>query len=136
MSPAAESAESQWLAQLAAMREAIAGLKLEQPNGSVQEYGHDLLVDDDDLTGDSGKDAIWDIFSEEEDYVYSSDLLDEDDENLPGEGTFGDKHGLDWLRSKCVAFTSRKSGLDASELHEQLLALLESDMRGMLILMV
>lgn len=136
MSPAAESAESQWLTQLAAMREAIAGLKLDQPNGSVQEYGHDLLVEDDDLTGDSGNDDIWDVFSEDEGYEYSSDSLDGEDEALPEEETFGGKHGQDWLRSKCVAFTSEKSGLDASELHEQLLGLLASDMRGMLMLMV
>lgn len=136
MSPAAESAESQWLTQLAAMREAIAGLKLDQPNGSVQEYGHDLLVEDDDLSGDSGNDDIWDVFSEDEGYEYSSDSLDGEDEALPEEETFGGKHGQDWLRSKCVAFTSEKSGLDASELHEQLLGLLASDMRGMLMLMV
>jgi antiviral helicase SLH1 len=136
MSPAAESTESQWLAQLAAMREAIAGLKLNQSNGNVQEYGHDLLVEDEDLTGDSGNDDIWDVFSEDEGCEYSSDLLDEEDGTLLEEETFGDKNGQDWLRNKCVAFTSGKSGFDASELHEQLLALLVSDMQGMLTLMV
>jgi len=123
MSPAAESTESQWLAQLAAMREAIAGLKLNQSNGNVQEYGHDLLVEDEDLSEDEGCE-------------YSSDLLDEEDGTLLEEETFGDKNGQDWLRNKCVAFTSGKSGFDASELHEQLLALLVSDMQGMLTLMV
>ena len=128
MSPAAGSAESQWLAQLAAMREAIAGLKLDQVNVSVQGYGHDLLVEDDDLTGDSGNDDIWDVFSDEEDHEYSSDLLEGDDE-VPSDG----KDSQDWLRSKCLAFTSGKSGLDASELQEELWALLASDVPGMLI---
>ena len=126
MSPAAESAESQWLAQLAIMREAIAEFKLDQVNDSVQEYGHDLLVEDDDLTGHSGNDDIWDVFSDEEDYEYSSDILEGDDE-VPSNGS------QDWLRSKCHAFTSGKSGLDASELQEELSALLASDVPGILV---
>ncbi len=132
MSPAADSAESHWLAQLAAMREAITKLKLDLSNGSVQEYGHNLLVEDDDLTGESGNDDIWDVFSEDERDEFSSDLLDGEDEPVPGGELDSNKRGQDWLRSKCVGFTSGKSGLDASELQEQLLALLASDMAGML----
>ena len=134
MSPVAKSAESQWLAQLATMREAITELKLDHANGAVQEYGHDLLVEDDDITGDSGNDDIWDVFSEEEDYQYSSDFLEEGDEPLQDQEITYDQYSRDWLTNKCLAFTSGKSGLDAGELQGELSALLVSDMPGMLIL--
>ena len=132
MSPAAES---QWLAQLAAMRDAIAGLKLDQSNGSMQDYGCDLLVEDDDLTGDSGNDDIWDVFSEEEDNDYCSDLLD-GEESFLDRNTSIDGYDPSWLHGKCLEFTSGKSGLDASELQQELSALLASDMRGSLISML
>lgn len=133
MSPVAKSAELQWLAQLATMREAIAELKLDRSNGAVQEYGHDLLAEDDDNV-DSGNDDIWGVFSEEEDYQYSSDLLEEEDEPLQVRETTGDKYSQNWLTSKCLGFTSGKSGLDAGELQGELSALLVSDMPGMLMM--
>ena len=126
MSPASESAESRWLAQLAAMRKAIAGLTIDQANRSVQEYGHDLLVEDDSLTSDSGNDDIWDVFSDE-DYEYNSDLLERDHQP----SSHG-KYGQHWLSSKCVAYTNGKSGLDASEVQKEVSALLASDMPGVL----
>ena len=132
MSPSTESFEATWLAQLTSMREAIAGLKLDQSNGTVQEYGHDLLFEDDDFTGDSDNDDIWDVFSDEEEFECSSGSLDPDEGLLCKGETPGDEHGQAWLQSKCLAFTSGKSGLDASELQEQLSALLASDMRGTL----
>lgn len=132
MSPSVASAHSQWLAQLAAMREAIAELKLDQASGDAQAYGHDIEVDDNDFSGSSGSDDIWDVSSEGEDVEYSSDHL---------EGTEPDRlngyveaygYGPAWLRSKCVTFASRRSGLDGEELEEQLLALLASDSKGIL----
>lgn len=130
MSLSVESAQLQWLAQLAAMREAIAELKLDQASGNGQAYGHDIAVDDDDLTSGSGIDDIWDILSEEEDGDYSSDDLEGAEQHtLSG---YGDAHGYDqiWLKTKCVALASRRSALDGGELEEQILALLASDSRG------
>jgi len=128
MSPSHETAGSQWRSQLTAMRQAIADLKLDQPNEQPQTYGQDILVDDGDLTG-SGSDDLWNVFSEEEDDEYSSDMLD-------GVADFGSEleiHGLDyrptWLKTRCLAFASRSAGLDAEELQQQLTAMLASDMK-------
>ena len=55
MSTPADTAASQWLEQLAAMRAAIAELKIPQTNGNAEEhqyYGGDLDLDDDDLDDD------------------------------------------------------------------------------------
>lgn len=127
MSPSVQSAQSQWLAQLASMRAAIEELKLNQVDSNIQSYGRDLLLDDDDLTVGSGSDDIWDILSEEED-DYSSDPLDgEEKAHSSGDS---DEHGNDWLRLKTVAFACRRSGLDPHELEEQIVALLASDSKG------
>ncbi|KAL8790764.1 MAG: hypothetical protein Q9213_000388 [Squamulea squamosa] len=128
MSPSIFSAESQWLTQVAAMREAIAGLKLHQANGSVQPYGHDLVIDDDGTSESSEKDDIWDVFSEEDVEEDSSDLAngfaevridDETSTNRPSE----------WLRNMCVDLAQRNIGLNASELQEQITMLLTSDIQ-------
>ena len=122
-------AQSQWIAQLATMRQAIAELKLDENTGTVSIYGQDLLVDD-DLTGGSGSDDIWDILSEEEDDRYSSDFLDEAEEPLNNGHIDGISRGLEWLRMRTTSLASQKSGLDAQELQGQILAMLASDSNG------
>ncbi|KAL9636349.1 MAG: hypothetical protein Q9164_002877 [Protoblastenia rupestris] len=129
MSQSFESAETEWLSQLAAMRHAIAELNPNQPNGDIKPYGHDLTIDDDELTGGSGSDDIWDISSQEDGADYSSDMLDGIDGVSPDETSEEDAYGSKWLRNKCHAFASRKSGLVEDELHEQLSAMLASDMQ-------
>ncbi|KAL9120054.1 MAG: hypothetical protein Q9187_003393 [Circinaria calcarea] len=111
------------------MRAAIAELKLNQVNGNPQSYGQDLLLDDDDLTGGSGSDDIWDILSEGTDDEYSSDQLNGEEEAHTNGDFGGLAYGTGWLRSKTVDFASRRSGLDAHELQEQIVALLASDSR-------
>ena len=55
MSPTADSAASQWLEQLAAMRAAIAELKLPQTNGDSKDLPpSDYGLDDDDLLAHEG----------------------------------------------------------------------------------
>ncbi|KAK4958626.1 putative steryl acetyl hydrolase mug81, partial [Elasticomyces elasticus] len=63
-----ETTESQWLAQLTAMRAAIAELKLPQINGTTQEYGKDIILDDDDedFSATSSGEDIWDLISDAE----------------------------------------------------------------------
>ena len=124
-----ETAQSQWLAQLAGMRQAIAELKLDQISNTAPSYGQDLLVDD-DLTGGSGSDDIWDILSEEEDDEYSSDLLDEAEDPLSNGHIDGVSRGLEWLGMRTTSLASQKSGLDAQELQGQILAMLASDSNG------
>ncbi len=131
MSPSFDAAEAQWRAQLATMRQAIAALKIDQPENQEQEYGCEILVDDNDLTKGSGSDDIWDIFSEEEEEEedYSSDCLDGVPVIAPDSESQQDGYGQSWLRGKCLAFAAKKPGLDAADLHSQLMALLLSDLK-------
>ena len=126
MSPSFADAESQWLSQLAAMRQAIADLKLGGTNGEVQAYGHDIEIDEDDLTVGSGSDDLWNVFSEDETGDYSSDMLD-GVEDLMLESYAGSvEHGLSWLKNRCVAYANQKGGLASEELQLQLSGLLAS----------
>lgn len=127
MSPSLESAEAQWLAQLRAMREAIAELKLDQQIGDVLPYGHDIPVDDDEFTGGSGSDDIWDLVSEEEGEVYSSDYIDGEEDVLPQNATDGAAYGQGWLTENCVSFARGRTGLDPDEVQQQIRSLLASD---------
>lgn len=127
MSPSLESAEAQWLTQLRAMREAIADLKLDQQNGDVRPYGQDLLVDDDDFTGGSGSDDIWDLISNEEGEIYSSDYIDGEEDSVPQIGADGASCGQGWLTEKCIAFAWGRTGLVPDEVKQQLISLLASD---------
>ena len=112
------------------MRRAIAELKLDdQSNSQDQAYGRDIVVDDDDLTGASGSDDLWNAFSDETDSSYSSDMLDGVEDDLPGLEASVHPWGHGWLRSKCLAIAGRKSELDAEPLQQQLSAMLTSDMR-------
>lgn len=130
MSPSLETAESQWLSQLTAMRQAIAELKLDdQSNNKDQAYGRDIAGDDDDLTGTSGSDDLWNAFSDETDSSYSSDMLDGIEDASPGLDASEHPWGHGWLRSKCLGIADRKFGLDAEALQQQLSAMLASDMR-------
>ena len=130
MSPSLEKAESQWLSQLTAMRQAIAELKLDdQSNNQDQAYGRDIVVDDDDLTGTSGSDDLWNAFSDETDSSYSSDMLNGIEDASPGLEASQHPWGHEWLRSKCLGIACKKSGLDAEALQQQLSAMLASDMK-------
>ena len=130
MLPSLETAESQWLSQLTAMRQAIAELKLDdQSNGQDQAYGHDIVVDDDDLTGTSGSDDLWNAFSDETDSSYSSDMLDGFEDSSPGLDASNRPWGHRWLESKCSSIAGRKIELDAGALQQQLSAMLASDMK-------
>ena len=131
MSPSVlETAESQWLAQLTSMREALAELKLPSTNNTapVVQYGQDILLDDDDdfaLSTDS--DDVWDAALGD---INAADahLLDgpwESPSKVHDQG-----HGQDWLRSKCDDFALRHPGVAATDLQEQIVAVLSSDDDG------
>lgn len=127
MSPLLDSMESEWRAQLRSMRETIAELKLDQKIGQGQGYGHDIDVDDDDITGRSGSDDLWDVWSDDEETGESSDVV----ESL-GEELKVPKLGYDqaWLQSRCISLADGRSGLNATQLNEQISTLLASDMQG------
>jgi antiviral helicase SLH1 len=125
MSPATlGSVEAQWQTQFAAMRAALADLKLPpSENGDTVAYGSDISFNDDDefTSGNSGDD-VWDFISDSEGALYSSDL---NEDIVPEEPTQG--YGPQWLKSQCIGFAAKKKGLSAEDLQEQIVALLASD---------
>jgi antiviral helicase SLH1 len=130
MSPAAlDDAEAQWQMQLAAMRAALADLKLPSKpvNGETSTYGSEFNFDEDDefTSGNSGDD-VWDFISDSEEDVYSSDPSED---LIPGAGatTNNGGYGPQWLSSKCIGFAAKKQGLSGEDLQEQIMALLASD---------
>ena len=132
MSSSLANAESEWLAHYASLRQTLAELKTEQPTGQINGYGHDIVLDDADLTGGSGSDDLWNLFSDdEEDEEYSSGMLDSAPDSPNEKPKLAFSYGQEWLRSKCIALASSKSGIDAEELQQQLTAMLASDMRGL-----
>ena len=114
--------ESQWLAQLAAMRAALADINLpSQQNGhnaASKQYGLDILANDEDLSSASGDSDLWDYISDEPD----DDGEDREDGYDIGDTGGGVVYGAEWLRGKCEEFAERKAGLGAGELEEQILA--------------
>lgn len=126
MSPVVESAQGRWLAQIAAMREAVAGLDL-KPESDAKPYGWDLgLTDEDFKVADA--DDIWDVYGES-DFEESSDSQEvPDHESYQGSAAI---YGKEWLRSKCTELAGRtSSGLNSDVLCNQILALLESNGQG------
>jgi len=115
-------AEEQWKAQLAAMKAAIADLKLPpQFTNEQKSFGFDVpYVEDDDFTSGNSGDDIWDVFSDAE--TQDSSDANDDETGSPMTG-----YGLQWLKSRCIGFAARKQGLSAEDLEEQIMALLASD---------
>ncbi|RDW63887.1 putative ATP-dependent DNA helicase MER3 [Coleophoma crateriformis] len=128
MSPSAlDSAEAQWQTQLAAMRAALAELKLPPTatNGKSTSYGADIVFDEDeDFTSGNSGDDVWDFISESEEDLYSSD---QDEDFHAATDANSDGYGPAWLKSKCIGFAARKQGLAGEDLQEQIMALLASD---------
>lgn len=120
--------ESQWLAQLAAMRQAVVEIKLDQQDGQVKRYGHNIVVDDEDLS-DENLDEIWDMSSDTED-DYSSDNSKNLECTMNQNNQEKFKNALGWLKSQCDLLTNRRHRLDAGRLQDQLYTLLISDMKG------
>ena len=112
------------------MQEAIALLRIDDENHDSSGYGPDIVIDDEDFTGGSGSEDIWDIISEEED-DYSSDYLE--NSNHPDDALREPGFNRNWLSQKAFGFASRKSGLNATELEQQIVALLASDSHGICI---
>lgn len=130
MSPKAlDAAEAQWQTQLAAMRAALADLKLpaKSVNRDTSTYESEFNFDEDDeFTSSNSGDDVWDFISESEEELHSSDpnddvILDVDeDANVGG-------YGQQWLARKCIGFAAKKQGLSGEDLQEQIMALLASD---------
>lgn len=124
------AAESQWLAQVAAMKAAIAELNLPQPhqatNGNGTASGEDDGEDDDfDLSSTSGgAQDVWDFISDselDELGLDSGDLMDGTD-GFPQEPPYGPQ----WFTTKCIEVAAHRDGLPAVTLQEQIQEALRS----------
>lgn len=124
---------AQWLAQMKAMRDAIADLKLPQLQAGQVPYGQDILVEDESSTLASSGDDLWDLIESDEDEAasYSSDDL-RTHQQAPAHVDLngGTTYNTEWLEQICVITASRAGGLDANDLQEQIRALLVSDLQG------
>ncbi|KAJ5798560.1 uncharacterized protein N7503_007856 [Penicillium pulvis] len=113
------STQSQWLSQLAAMRQAIADLKLpkELPHDTTG-YGSDMDLDiDGDYSSPGTIDDVWDIISSDDE---TTDDLDDVNE-IPFSQTL--PYDRLWLETKCQELSARSS-MDAAELSQQIIATL------------
>ncbi|KAJ5152633.1 uncharacterized protein N7482_009111 [Penicillium canariense] len=115
--------ESQWLSQLAAMRQAIADLKLPKdlPHDSIS-YGSDIELDiDDDYSSPGTVDDVWDIISSDDETSDDQDDLNND--FLPQTTAYN----RIWLENKCLDVAARNPNMDAAELSQQIIATLATD---------
>jgi antiviral helicase SLH1 len=132
MSPALSATESQWISQLASMRAAISELKLSKAAPTAIPYGQDLLLDDEDILPIEGSDDLWDLISEISEEEYTSEEPGTAFVDQQSAATSSRAYDRDWLRSQCVAVSSRNSGLESNALYEQVEAILASDSNGKL----
>jgi antiviral helicase SLH1 len=108
------STESQWLSQLAAMRQAI--MKLNLLKNDINDgicYGSNLELDfDDEDFFSAATDNIWDVISSDEEE--SGDDLDD----INGVFLFPSTVTYDyrWIESRCKDLDYRRPGLPADEL--------------------
>jgi antiviral helicase SLH1 len=121
------SIESQWLAQLAAMRQAIADLNLtKNPARDQLVYGSDLDLDLDEHSSSAGTvDDVWDLISSDDEST--SDDLDAFDD-LPSPPTSSEQlYDLPWLQQRCQLLAYQKGGMEVDEISQQIIAALATD---------
>ncbi|KKY17469.1 putative dead deah box [Phaeomoniella chlamydospora] len=115
----ASDVERQWLAQLKAMREAIASLP-PLPQLDHENVRMELEYDIDD-SEESLSDDIWEI--DDDEHSPSSPLSDAAELAIPiSHG--GHEYGQPWLAAKCRDFVQGRPGVDANEFQQQILAVL------------
>ncbi len=122
MASSMSEAEAQWRAHFTAMKTALEELKL-PGKGSVHDANHDAEfdLDDEDFTsGNSGED-VWDFISDDEDYLYSSDSIEETNGQVDGAD-----YGLAWFTQQCSAISAKKTGLSPDAFQAQILEMLGS----------
>ena len=139
MSPSAfMEAEDQWLAQMRTMRDALAELKQSHnisagKDAETLQYGQDIILDGLDCSEPSWTDDLWESELEREtdtDFDDGVDVARGTDGGAFNNGVGGSSFGSSWLSAKCVNFAEHNPGLDATELQEQIMAILASDSDG------
>lgn len=125
MSQSVFRSEAEWLAQMAAMRQALAELKLPAVQDTSLMYGSDIDLDEEDTT-DTSEDDIWDVDSDEDVSPDSEDYTN----GINGHATPDLASGVfdrRWLHRRCADFARSKPGIDGSDVEDQIAALLASD---------
>ncbi|KAI1409101.1 Sec63-domain-containing protein [Hypoxylon sp. FL1857] len=121
MSSSMSEAEARWREQFAAMKTALADLKLPGKHHPIEsELGLDFDLDDDDFTSGNSGDDIWDFIDDSEEDLYSSDFLEEADGQLDGSSA-----GQSWFPQQCATIAS-KNGLSPDAFQAQILEILSS----------
>lgn len=130
MSPATQLAESQWLSQLAAMRQAMADLNLPKAEDLLPPGKGLNLGDDEFSSAPESVEDLWDIISEDDDDERTGDdsdaIVDASVNGVEPSGKMG-VYNLQWLSHKCWAIAERNASLNASELQQQLISVLAAD---------
>ncbi|ORY63213.1 Sec63 Brl domain-containing protein [Pseudomassariella vexata] len=120
-SPSTSAAEAQWRAQFAAMKSALAELKLPAADSNGSNYDADFDLEDEAFTSGNSGDDLWDFISDAEEDLYSSDFLEDTN------GQDGDPgHGVTWFLQRCSDISSRKDGLSSDAFQSQILEILGS----------
>ncbi|RYP91232.1 hypothetical protein DL770_002624 [Monosporascus sp. CRB-9-2] len=114
-------AEAQWRAQFAAMKTALAELKLPGKSPAHEtDRRTEFDLDDEDFTSGNCGDDIWDFISDDEEDLYSSDSIETNGQ------VGGEPHGLAWFTKKCSAISAKKDGLSPDAFQAQILEVLGS----------
>ena len=129
MSASLNSAETQWLAQLSAMRAAIAELKLPTETENAPTYGQDVWTDEEDSSEPtSGDDDLWDLVDDDdEDQASLSDSSYPMPSYHEHEETPTPAYSAVWLRER-LGYVS--SSMSVDELQDHIVAILGSDSSG------
>jgi antiviral helicase SLH1 len=117
--------EAQWRAQMAQIRQTMESLPL-PPLQKDSVYGFELDLDEEELSGDSLDNDVWEVDDEADDSP-PSDHFPEDANgyHTPVKALNG-VHDRTWLQEKCAKF-SRSRSVEAHDLEQQITALLASD---------
>lgn len=128
MAPSVTEAEAQWLAQVAAMKAAIAELNLSQPSHTANGDSAIADFDDDDFdlsSASGGAHDVWDFISDaelEDLGLDSGDLMDGTDDIYQEH-----PYGPQWFTTKCIEVAAHRDGLPAELLQEQIQEALRSE---------
>ncbi|KAB5540523.1 Sec63 Brl domain-containing protein, partial [Coniochaeta sp. 2T2.1] len=123
-----DTIHEQWRAQVEAMKSALAELKLPQKLPETSSTNGVSWEEDDSDYGYSstnGGNDVWDYIddSELDSLGFESGDLADGTDGLDSAAPYG----LAWLENKCAEVASRKGGLDAASLRDQVLDILESN---------
>lgn len=116
---ATSDAEARWREHFAAMKSALAELKL--PANGIPQEESDFDLDDAFTSGNSGDD-VWDFIEDSEEDLWSSDFI----ENINGHSD-DESPGPAWFAKQCTAVSSKRDGLSPDAFQAQILEILTSN---------